>query len=174
MAARLCVALYQFWVVRRSHITEGIGWLERALARANVLSAAVRAWMLFTTSDLYGWVGAHDAHERAKQLIVESLALFRDLGDRRGIAAALIWAGEFEDTAARAVACWQESLALARELGDRSTVAYALLRLGFSASDPGDYTQAGLLLEEALSLYRALDHPHGVAGGLRCLGRLHF
>jgi predicted ATPase/class 3 adenylate cyclase len=174
LAARLCVALYQFWLVRRSHIAEGIGWLERALARADALPAALRAWMLFITSDLYGRVGAHDAHERAKQPIVESLALFRELGDRRGIAAALIWAGQFEDDAAQAVACWQESLALARELGDRSAVADVLLRLGFNASDPGDYARAGPLLEEALSLYRALDHPHGVAGGLLCLGRLHF
>jgi predicted ATPase len=174
LAARLCVALYEFWLVRRSRITEGLGWLERVLARADALPRTVRAWLLFIWSDLYGRVGAHDAHQRAKQQIAECLALFRDLGDRRGIAAALIFAGEYEDDATGAVACWQESLALARELGDRNIVANALLWHGSYASNSCDYARAGPLLEEALSLYRALDHLHGVADGLLCLGRLHF
>jgi predicted ATPase/transcriptional regulator with XRE-family HTH domain len=169
--ARLCLALHQFWVVRRNFILEGIGWLERVVASADMLSAGLCAWLRYTLGDLQSRAGPR---ARARQRIDESLALFRDLGDRRGVALALIRAGELTDDPSEAVVCWEESLALARELGDQHVIAAVLLWLGLQASRQADYERAGPRLEEALSLYRRLGHRHGVCDGLLCLGILRF
>ncbi|HWQ16166.1 MAG TPA: helix-turn-helix domain-containing protein [Roseiflexaceae bacterium] len=117
LVARLCIGLYQFWLVRRSYILEGIGWLDGVLAYRDTLPKPLHAWALFTAGELLSRVGDHD---RAKLLVAESLAQFRHLKDERGMAAALVRIGAYEGDRMRATALFEESLALARASGDRA------------------------------------------------------
>ena len=71
--------------------------------------------------------------EQKLSLCGESLALSRQLGDKKGIAAALhglALAARSEGDSAKARAMLEESLAISRELGDEWSVVYSLLYLG--------------------------------------------
>jgi len=171
LVARLCIALRQFWIVRRTHIREGLQWLEDVLSDRDALPAAQRAWVLGTAGELYSRI---DAHERAKPLVAQSLTLFSQLKDTRGIADALIRIGSYERDHARALAHYEESLALARAQGDRHAMAWALLWLGTTKRIPSDPAQQHRLLAECLALYRATGHLHGIANALLVIGGFAF
>ena len=102
-------------------------------------------------------------------LAQESLALFRELGDRRGIALSLdrlgmaAWRrGDF--AAARVL--MEEDLALFRAIADQGRVAWSLFTLGLLNAKQGEYTRACALFEESVALFRQLDHKRGQAAAL--------
>jgi tetratricopeptide (TPR) repeat protein len=105
-----------------------------------------------------------------KQCFAESLAIMRQLGDRRGIATALngLAVLESDPNASRALA--EESLAIMRELGDRQGIADSLYHLGRVARNIGSHNEARAYWMEA----NALDEELGNRGGLvlRQLGDL--
>jgi tetratricopeptide (TPR) repeat protein len=105
-------------------------------------------------------------YQQAMTLCEQSLALYRELGDRRGIAAALFMVamtiGDQGDIAG-AEALVEESLALRRALGDEEGIASSLHLLGEFASAEGDYDRAQRLLQESLTFRRE----HGDACGRR-------
>jgi len=97
-------------------------------------------------------VGDHDA---AHALAEESAAIFRDLGDRQGLADALTvmglalrWQGEATLSHSRLA----EALALHREVGDRWGVARDLYRLGTYLADFGGDGAGRAMLEESLAI----------------------
>ena len=78
----------------------------------------------------------------ARALSEESLAIWRELGDKAGIATSLNnlgWVAYHQGDYAAAHALHQESLALRRALGDKRGIAYAL------GHHRADNTQAGRL-----------------------------
>jgi predicted ATPase/transcriptional regulator with XRE-family HTH domain len=168
---RLASAIALFWW-RRAHWGEGLAWLERALARAGDAPPPVRARALGEAARLAIERGEN---ERAMALEEEALALYRALGDRRGIASRLGALGAHHanrgDLAA-AAPLFEESLALLRELGERQKVATALGNLGHVALLQGDPARAAALLDEALALQRELGDRHGVASTLARLAAL--
>src|SRR5258708_30942072 len=85
MALRLGTALERFWVVR-GHRNEGRAFLERALAGSAGVAANVRAKALISAARLAFIQSNYDQGEALAQ---ESLALFRELGDRRCVALSL-------------------------------------------------------------------------------------
>src|SRR5262249_21118743 len=119
LGARLAASLYWFWLMH-SHWSEARRWLEEMLHINSTLPAAVRARVLHAAGALAGNQG-DDA--RARGLIEESLMLWRDLGDRRGIAWALYELAGLQDDDGRAQALLVESLALFQELGDKGGIA---------------------------------------------------
>jgi predicted ATPase len=167
--AHLGAALWWFWLVR-GHWSEGRGWLEQALARDNVLPAALRAKTLLGA----GWLTAGNSDfTPARALLEESLGLFRELRDVQGIADALnglaiVAYGQSDYTKQRAYL--DESLALCRELGDKPRIAKVLDRLGVLTFIQGDLAAARALKEESLTLYRELGMQGGVASALDDLG----
>src|SRR5260370_21559894 len=84
-ALRLGIALERFWVVR-GHRTEGLAFLEQALAGSSEVATDLRAKALLAAARL-AFIQSH--YDQGKVLAQESLALFRELGDRRGIALSL-------------------------------------------------------------------------------------
>ncbi len=173
MALRLGGTLRQFWYMR-CYFSEGLDFLERALARSDGVAASVRAKALYAATRLNEVQGYLD---RAKELCEESLALYRGLGDTMGIAyslhllADIAW-GRGNLAMARSQA--EESLVLFRELGDKRSVAYLLLHLGSLAIDQGQYVRARSLLEESLAMYRELGDTSGIADSLFNLARLCY
>ncbi len=159
---RLAGALVWFWYFR-GHLTEGRGWLEKALAvsdgssrtvgRAKALSAA--GALAYLQSDL----------EQARARLEESLDIWREIKDLRGTAFALTFLGRtlsrIGDRAGRAYG--EESVAIFRRIGDQWGLALSLDFLGELAREESDDTMASTMHDESLALYRELGHRWGVA-----------
>jgi tetratricopeptide (TPR) repeat protein len=168
MEVRLAGALWPFWEIR-GYVSEGRRWLEHALAQSSTAPAA-RAKACTGA----GTMAFHQGdYERATVFHEDALALYRHLGDQRGIAFALnnvgaqiVSQGDYE----RAVPVVEESLALYREMGDTKGIVYPLSILGTVALYHGDYERAAGLHEEALSLSRVAGDRRSVALALGNLG----
>src|SRR5262249_11918009 len=111
-------------------------------------------------------------HAAARDDLEEGLRLFRELGDRRGVAWALNSLGNVADSEgdyAAARARHEESLSIRRELGDRQGIAWSLHSLGSAAHHLGASAAARAMLEESLGLFRDLGDQKGVADSLAAL-----
>ncbi len=89
----------------------------------------------------------------------ESLAIHRELGDKKGTASSLLSLGvesHKNKNYAAARALFEESLALKRELGDNLGIAIALVNMGPLACAQNDYAAARTFLLECLMLLRTL------------------
>ncbi|TMQ61576.1 MAG: tetratricopeptide repeat protein, partial [Candidatus Eisenbacteria bacterium] len=99
-------------------------------------------------------------YETARELNGRALALYRELGDRQGVARALVHLGVvasgLKDHAA-ARQHYEEALALFRALSDRRGIATTLNNLGVIARHQDDYAGALRLYQEALELGRAAE-----------------
>ena len=173
MALRLGIALERFWVVR-GHRNEGLAFLERALVESAEVATDLRAKALLAAARL---AFNQSNYDQGEVLAQESLALFRQLGDRRGIALSLdrlgmaAWRrGDFR--AARVL--MEEDLALFKEVDDRDRVAWSLFTLGLLNNKQGDYTRACTLFEESLTLFRELGNKRGIAASLTQLAGTLF
>jgi predicted ATPase/class 3 adenylate cyclase/Tfp pilus assembly protein PilF len=169
---RLCGSLQRFWWAR-GHLTEGRetcvrllgspGAEERTHARAKALSVA-------------GVLAYHQCdYPAARALGEESLAIRRESGDRKGIAASLNNIGLVacdQGDFASARALYEESLAIKRELGDRSGIANSLNNLGNVAYDQADFTAARALYDESLIIARELGDREAVSRLLSNLGNV--
>jgi predicted ATPase len=171
-AVRSIMAMSLFWHLR-DHLSEGRQWLETALVWRGLLPKDVCAKAVYTAGQLS--YGLKD-RSQAQQYYTESLVLFRDLGDKHGIANVLASLGVVVDRTwsdhTQAMAMLEESLALFRDLGDKRGIAAALDGLGRIANGQGNYTVARAHLEESLAFYRALGDKWGIAGSLQALGEV--
>ncbi len=154
-ALRLSAALWTFWV-RLGYLREGRDWLEQAVDRGGVVPPFVRARAL-------GYLGNIafdlDDHAEAEACYESSLALWRELGELRGVASSLVGLGMTACSRGdytRARTLHEESLAIRSAMGDREGVALALHSLGHVAKAEGDYAEAQRRYEEALAIWRDL------------------
>jgi hypothetical protein len=125
---RLSGALLWFWF-HRGYWREGRGWFRETLAGATTPTAE-RAKALYGAGSLAWTAGDHAA---ARPLLEESAALWRKLGDGRGLAHSLGFLsmevlGRGEPAAARSLS--EESVAILREGEDAFGLALSLALLG--------------------------------------------
>jgi len=159
----------------RGHFYELRLWLRRLLLRPTPPTVA-RASLLGCAALL---VAGDKDFAGAQELLKETLAIWRQLGDPKGIAGTLNGLAELmsnpdiaglacDPGAARALA--EESLAMMRELDDKQGMAHSLFLLGRLARQVGENDQARSAWVEC----RALDEELGVQGGyvLAALGGL--
>jgi predicted ATPase len=168
---RLSAALWRFWQ-EHGYLGEGRRWLDSALSAGGAAPAALRAKALNGAGVLAREQGDYD---RATALYSESLALWRDLGDKRGTAATLNSLGMVvrdQGNVARAKELYEEALALRRELDDRHSIAATLNNLALLMGEQGDHRNAVRLYEESLALKRELGDRRGIAATLNNLGML--
>ena len=145
------------------HITEGRSFLEQALTARSRTVASVRAKALQAAASLASYA---DDYEQAERLCQESLALFRGLGDRAGIAHSLLLLGQAESNRGSPVAArmhTEEALVLFREVGERDGIAWSLSNLADFVGNHGEYAKAQALFEESLAMHRALGNERGIA-----------
>jgi len=167
---RLAAALWRFWQ-RRGHLSEGRRWLREALDRpAAAVAPAVRIDGLAGAARLAIDQAAYDeAAERCSQ----ALGLARELGDPRGLTAALNTRGMLaraQDRYADSARDHQAALEQARAAADRAGEAVALLGLAFAAMFTGDGPRAGALAEESLAAARGSGDRYTLAHVLFMLG----
>lgn len=169
LGLRIAATLGRFWWVRGA--AEGLGWLERGLAAAEVPDN-VRAVALDAAGGA-AWFRGDAAGALA--LFEQGLAIYRDLGDRVGVARMLarlgppLMEGGRLDEAERVV---EESVSINRELGEFRELALALSILGGAAVDRGELMRARELLEEAGALAREVGDSWQLCWDLHNLGDL--
>ena len=123
-AARFALALWRFWSAR--HLGEGFRWLEAVLAMGGTVGAEPerqarrRAFLLLIAGIL---ATRHGDYDRAVALDEASLAMYRDLGHRKGthgplreLGAVAYYRGDYD----RAVHLGEQALTIAREFGNAS------------------------------------------------------
>jgi predicted ATPase/DNA-binding winged helix-turn-helix (wHTH) protein len=167
---RLCGALQRFWIAR-GHFSEGRMWCERILGKArDGESTRERADALNAAGVLARLQGEYPASRTSHE---ESLAIWRQLGERKGMATtlnnlgAVAWAqGDY----ASAKALNEECLAIMRELADRNGIARSLCNLGTFAHDQQDDATARVLFEKSLAIGRELRDWRFIAAVLNNLG----
>jgi predicted ATPase/class 3 adenylate cyclase len=169
---RLAGALGLFWEAR-GYYSEGRELLaavllteparERTAARARILARA--AELAYRQSD----------YSATMSFAEESLAIFREVGDRQGMASGLIKLGntatEMGDYAA-ASGFLEESLKIWRMLEDKHGTARALISSGWVALRSGNYALAKTRLMDAIVLSRELGDTRNIAFELSGLGEV--
>jgi predicted ATPase/DNA-binding CsgD family transcriptional regulator len=170
LALRLSAASWWYWYLR-SHLSEGREWLRLVLElpRAAECSAA-RATALMAAGFL-----AHFQSDFAASCrwLEQSVALWRELDDRRGLAYAVSHLGHAQwarGQRAEGAALQEAALALFREVGDAWAAGMPLTFLARIALERGDHAQARSALEECAGAYRALGDSWGLAQSLNDLG----
>jgi tetratricopeptide (TPR) repeat protein len=171
---RFCGALQRFWWTR-GHLSEGRELCARALEHSGADEfARLRARALSAAGLLAYWQGDYPA-ARARQ--EDSLAIWRQLGDRKGIGGSLSNLGmvaRSQGDYASARALYEESMAISRELGDRWGLAASLNNLGNLAAEQGDYQGSRAQHEECLAILRELGDRGTIATALENLGNVAY
>ena len=171
---RLAGALWPFWQVR-GHLSEGRAHLAEALERKGVQKRTLlRAKALQGAGVL---AALQSDYDMARTLFEESLAVFRDLGNKQGIATVLNGLGNIAQERgdySAAGALHEESLAIERELGNKQGIGTSLINLGVIAFYQGDYSGARALYEECLAISEELDDEESIAYALHGLGNAAY
>jgi non-specific serine/threonine protein kinase len=161
---QLAVALASF--MRLGLFSGGRDWLESALAQTRALghqAAPERARALSIAGGICWFEGDYAG---ARPLLEESIGLFRQLGDKPGLAAATLQLANNErehGELATARALYEEAIVLAREVQDHWMLAIARLSLGRTLVTAGDLMDARALLEESQAALLKIGDPFGLA-----------
>ena len=172
---RLAGALGWFWF-RRARFTEGQHWLELfRTASREVESSGPRAkvayflgWMRLCVSSVWG-------NPEGKQFFRESLRLWREAGNQRGIALSQVWLawkeGDIEGQDSWKIA--NESVAIARETDEPWAIAWCL-KVAFAHLRRQDTDLAGrrAALDEAIVLARKTKDPFLLSQTLNGMGNV--
>jgi len=171
--ARLAGAMRNFWDMRGLYFT-GRRLLKSILSKTQGISISSRAKALNTAGALANRQGDY---EQALKFYEESLVLWREIGDKSGIARSLNGLGNVSHNQGdydQALKFYVESLVLWREIGDKSGIASSLNNLGFMLDNQRDYEQSRKYHEESLALERELGHKSGIASSLNGLGNVSY
>jgi predicted ATPase len=173
---RLAGALGWFWF-RRARYTDGLCWLE--LFRSAAMPSdppGPRA----KASYYLGWIKACAGRSfwgnpEGKDYFRESLELWREAGNQRGIALSQVWLGceeGVESDESRALA--DESVAVARETGDPWAISFCL-KIAYSNLRRPDRDPASrrAALEESVALARKSGDPFLLCQALNGMGNVY-
>jgi tetratricopeptide (TPR) repeat protein len=166
---RLAAALGRFWYVR-GYLSEGLGQLQRAAARAGDASPELTANALRSASALAVLLGDY---VQARTLVERALRLYRTLGNASGVVrslsnlgAVLHGLGELD----AAAATLDECVRAAESLGEPRLIALARNNRGDVALSQGDLETARTEFEQSLALLRPANDLANIARSLYNLG----
>lgn len=166
MGLRLANALWPFWQTR-GHLSEGRQRCAAALSRPGAQDRTkVRAAVLRAAG---GLAERQCDYAQARSLFEDSLSLYRELGNKAGMANSLMSLGNVainhgEFASARSL--YEQSLSIQREIGNKTGIAPSLMNLGNVALAQGNYSVARLHYEECLPVYKELGNKGGMANCL--------
>ena len=154
--------LWRFWSTR-GHWTEGLQWIEQALARRAGASPEHRWLPLHGAGNLALDLGDY---ARAKAYYEESLAVTQQIGRQPAIANSLLnlsLVALYQGDLAQAIALQEQALAIHRAAGNKIGIALALHNLASMLEQQGDFDRAAALAEECLARYKQLRDRRGIA-----------
>ncbi len=166
---RLAGALWWLWF-QHDHWSEGVGWLEGALARSAEAPPYVLPWALFGASQ-FAW--RRRDYALATTLGENGLVLCRGLGNKECSAWTLLNLGIVsmrQEDYERATRLFDESLNLSHELANDFAHGTALVQVGIMARYQGDYERSAALHSQSLALLRKVGNRWSIAYALSRLG----
>lgn len=165
-------ALCSLWY-HRGYISEGRAWFERALLRTEKEARArARAAVLFGSGSMAMFQGELMTARTRQE---ESSAIWRELGDKQGLAFALFCLGEVavnQGDEGVALAVLEEARVLLWEVDDKPYLTLALMHLGDVALAQGNYPTARRRYEEGLTIQHELGDTWATAQLLNNLGEV--
>lgn len=173
LGLRLAGALWYFWFDHR-FLSDGGLWLTELLRHAEDAPPPVRAkafYALGVVAEVRGDVA------RANESARHSLELYRQVGDRSGIAWALAAAaqaaaqrGDRDDAREKL----EEALALHEQVGDRPGIRRVLNLLGTLLAEAGEFDRGRELLRQSIALAGEYGNRFDSATSLHSLGDLEL
>lgn len=172
-ALRIGAAVWRFWKTR-GFLREGQARLERLLAAPCACPPGLRAHVLNGCATL-----AHGCCDlsSARASLEQSVSLFRQNGDDRGVALALnnlAWVNIESSEYAAGKTLAEEALGLHSRLGDKSGIAVALNNLGWVAMYASQYDTVYAHHSRSLALRRETGDCRGIAFALTNLAWLSW
>jgi predicted ATPase/DNA-binding SARP family transcriptional activator len=167
----LATVLYRPWLMH-GHVEELISWFERAPADLNAVDKRTRAAALRAFGEA---LNCNNQHDRARQVLQQSLILFREIDDRPGEAFALnvlgmvCWA---QGSLPQAIDHSETALVIYRETGNRTGIARSLHLTGAYLRDAGDFARGEAALQEARVMFTEVGDRSAAAASILCLGDL--
>jgi len=162
---RLGFALWRFWQ-QRAHLREGRAWFDRLLALPGAEARTrARAKGLTGAAGIAYW---QNDYASAGPWYDEAESIFRELGDKPGLADALFNTASMAALAGdvpAALVGFAEGEGLARELGDDHEVMRFVGAEGYGAFMADQLTTARPLLDEALTLAEKTGDRFAIGGG---------
>ncbi|MCI0696514.1 tetratricopeptide repeat protein [candidate division KSB1 bacterium] len=167
---RLGAAIWRFWIVR-GHMQEG---RQRLLALLALPGASQRTRQRAKVLNAAGTI-IHELGDfiTARQLLEESLEIWRKMGDKKGMATVinnLGWIAAQLGELTTAGELSGESLTLHAELGDKRGMAVAFNNLATLAFVQAEFPRARSLQENNLNLRQEIGDERGVAYATALLG----
>ncbi len=162
IALRLSAAFWPFWSMH-GHYSEARTFMERALARSEGASVSLRVKVLQAGASVTLLQGDYARTEALAKL---SLALYRELGNTRGIAdclGLLVDLAVIRGTMNEAIALSEERVRLMRQVGEPGEVTEALFSLADMFARRGETARGEALFQEVQMLYRKAGNKLGVA-----------
>jgi predicted ATPase/class 3 adenylate cyclase len=166
---RFVASLWRFWEVR-GYWTEGRERLTEALALSEDVRTKRRAYALLAAATLADQQGDYAA---AWPLYEACLALYRELNDLGGAAAALMHMGGmlwYQGELPRARSLLEEAVEIQRASGDSLELAGALNNLAGVLVEQGEVERARAMYEQTLEIRRPLGNQRETASSLANLG----
>lgn len=146
---RLCITLSRFWSIY-GKLTEGREWMHLFLTNSTEISPELHAQSLCEAGNLATIQGDY---EQAQLSLKDSLTLYRQLNDQRGIAQVLNNLGNLSKQCgdyAAARTFHMESLSIRKITGDQWGIGASLGNLGNIARQQGDFSVARESYEECI------------------------
>jgi predicted ATPase/transcriptional regulator with XRE-family HTH domain len=171
---RLVVVLGRFWYVR-GYVSEGRERIASVLSSAEAMEPQVkslRAWALIWAGNLAFLQADYPA---VRVALEEALALFRALGDKKGIAQSLLNLGDTSREQGNydaALPLFEQSLSIFREIGDGPGTTVVLSLMSWGEMRLGFFAQATDHLQESLQIARQEQNTGDVALALSGLGEV--
>ncbi len=167
---RLGAAIWRFWIAR-GHLKEGRERLAALLALPGAAKPTrERARVLNAVGTIMHELGDYIT---ARPLLEESLEIWRELGDKKGMATVINNLGWIAAQLGELIPASElsgESLALHAELQDKRGMAVAFNNLAAVAFTQAEFPRARLLEEKSLSLRQEIGDERGVAFATAMLG----
>ncbi|MEZ4562013.1 MAG: LuxR C-terminal-related transcriptional regulator [Thermomicrobiales bacterium] len=160
-ALSMGAALWEFWYIR-GHVTEGLLWLDRALAIAPGYPTPSLVQTLIGAGQLAHYLGES---ERARAYLTRALTLARDLGNAVDAGLALLELGivaEDEGDFAEATRILEEARGLHAALPASTSQSMVSYHLAVVAYGRGDLAEAASLCLEALQMAHAANSAFGI------------
>jgi predicted ATPase/DNA-binding SARP family transcriptional activator len=165
-ALQLAARLSRFWLVR-GFLTEATSWLEQALAVGEPGSAKATGlrWLAIFAME-------QGEIDRPAALAEEALAMHRSSADELGVARSLDIVGDTKMRGGDLVGAaefFEEGIETARRLDARPELGTMLYDLGVVCLFQAELDRAGMLLEEARTVFRELGFARGEGSALQGL-----
>jgi predicted ATPase len=175
------IALFYFYDIR-GWVQEGAEAFREAVnklweiqsADPDNVDAGVFAQAMVRCGRLYHLLGQH---ERARDLIEEGLALFKEHDDQQGVAISLNYLGKLAYRLGdyiESIRFCQESLIICRQIDYRWGMVSALETLGAASEGVGQYSEAKQRFQEGLRICRQINDRRGIATLLNGLGHVEW